>query len=80
MSFAGAVLACWLAIAAIAFLGLSALTRLATQRDDLEADLGIVGEAELRMLVGDRYEERLPLETRLAYLGIPGTRRPEGIR
>jgi hypothetical protein len=71
MSFAGAILACWAAIAAIAFLALSALGR-ATARGDLEADLGIVGDAELRMLLGDREEERMPLETRLAYLGITG--------
>jgi hypothetical protein len=71
MSFAGAILACWAAIAAVAFLALSALGRL-TAPGDLEADLGIVGDAELRMLLGDREEERLPLETRLAYLGIPG--------
>jgi hypothetical protein len=36
----------WLAIAAVAFLALSALTRLAASRD-VEAELGIVGEAEL---------------------------------
>jgi hypothetical protein len=71
MSFAGAILACWVAIAAVAFLALSALGR-PTARGDLEADLGIVGDAELRMLLGDREEERLPLEKRLAYLGIPG--------
>ncbi len=67
MSFAGAVLACWLAIAAVAFL---ALSRVATH-GDIEADLGIVGSTELRMLLGDREEEHLSIETRLAYLGIP---------
>lgn len=71
MSFAGTILACWAAIAAVAFLGLSALGRM-TARGDLEADLGIVGDAELRMLLGEREEERLPLEKRLAYLGLPG--------
>jgi hypothetical protein len=71
MSFAGAILACWVAIAAVAFLALSALGRV-TARGDLEADLGIVGDAELRVLLGEREEERLPLEKRLAYLGIPG--------
>jgi hypothetical protein len=68
MSFAGAVLACWLAIAAIAFYALSALTRLAA-RGDVEPELGIVGEAELRVLLGERNEDRLSLETRLAHLG-----------
>jgi hypothetical protein len=71
MSFAGVILACWAAIAAVAFLALSALGRVST-RGDLEADLGIVGDAELRMLLGDRDEERMPLETRLAHLGIAG--------
>ncbi|HEY3830535.1 MAG TPA: hypothetical protein VGL57_15175 [Solirubrobacteraceae bacterium] len=70
MSFAGVVLASWLAIAAAAFFALSALGRI-TGSGDAEADLGIVGETELRMLVGTREEEHLPLEARLASLGIP---------
>jgi hypothetical protein len=77
MSFAGAILACWAAIAAVAFFALSALGR-PTARGDLDADLGIVGDAELRMLLGDREEERLPLEARLAYLGIPGAHSRRG--
>jgi hypothetical protein len=36
----------WLAIAAVAFLALSALARLSASRN-IEAELGIVGEAEL---------------------------------
>jgi hypothetical protein len=36
----------WLTIAAVAFIALSALARLATRRD-VEAELGIPGEAEL---------------------------------
>ena len=68
MSFAGVVLICWLAIAAAAFF---ALGRLAS-RGDVEADLGIVGETELRMLLGAREEEHLPLESRLAQLGLAG--------
>lgn len=67
MSFAGVVLASWLALAALAFMGLTALTRLAA-RGDRDAELGIVGEAELRD------EPHLPLEVRLAYLGIPAPR------
>ncbi len=45
MTLLGVVLV-WLAIAAVAFLALSALARLATRRG-VEAELGIVGEAEL---------------------------------
>jgi hypothetical protein len=56
MSFAGVVIASWLAIAAIAFLALSALAR-ATSRNDYEANLGIVGNAELRMLLGESGED-----------------------
>jgi hypothetical protein len=52
MSVVGIVLMCWLVLATMAFLGLSALGRRAARRD-VEADLGIVGEAELRMLVGE---------------------------
>jgi hypothetical protein len=52
MSVVGVVLICWLALAAIAFLGLSALARL-SERRDADADLGIVGEAELRMLLSE---------------------------
>jgi hypothetical protein len=70
MSFAGVVLACWLGIAAVAFLALSGLGRLAA-RGDVEADLGIVGDAELRMLVGERSGERASLELRIAELGMP---------
>jgi hypothetical protein len=73
MSFAGAVLACWLIIAGVAFFALSGLARL-TARGDIEADLGIVGEAELRMLVGERDEERLPIEALLGHLGISNPR------
>jgi hypothetical protein len=71
MSFAGFVLACWLGIAAVAFVALSGLSRLAA-RGDVEADLRIVGDAELRMLVGDRGDERSSLERRLARLGYAG--------
>jgi len=73
MSFAGVVLACSLALGGVAFLALSGLGRL-TARGDVEADLGIVGESELRMLLGDRDEEHLPIEARLAYLGISSGR------
>jgi hypothetical protein len=45
MALVGVVLV-WLAIAAVAFLALSALARLAAD-SGVEADLGIVGEAEL---------------------------------
>jgi hypothetical protein len=45
MTLVGMVLV-WLAIAALAFLALSALARLAARRG-VEAELGIVGEAEL---------------------------------
>jgi hypothetical protein len=69
MSFAGVMVACWATIAAVAFFALSALGR-ASARGDVEADLGIVGETELRMLLGTLEEERLPLESRLAHLGI----------
>ncbi|HEY2768015.1 MAG TPA: hypothetical protein VGI76_07130 [Solirubrobacteraceae bacterium] len=51
MTFAGVVVGCWLAIAGIAFLAISGLGRLAA-RGDVDSDLAIVGEAELRMLVG----------------------------
>jgi hypothetical protein len=57
MTFAGVVIGCWLAIAALAFLAISGLGRL-TARGDVDADLGIVGAAELRMLVGDRPDGR----------------------
>jgi hypothetical protein len=70
MSFASVVVACWLGIAAVAFLALSGLGRLAA-RGDVEADLGIVGDAELRMLVGGRGGERASLELRIAELGMP---------
>jgi hypothetical protein len=50
MSFAGIVFACWLLIAAFAFVALSAIARTAAASDE-EADLGIVGAAELRMLL-----------------------------
>jgi hypothetical protein len=45
MTLVGVMLV-WLAIAAVAFLALSALARLAAYRG-VEAELGIVGEAEL---------------------------------
>jgi hypothetical protein len=45
MTFVGVALV-WLAIAAVAFLALSALARLSASRN-VEAELGIVGEAEL---------------------------------
>jgi hypothetical protein len=72
MSFAGAVLACWLAIATVAFVVLSALARRGGG-EEIEADLGIVGAGELRILLGERYERRVPPEARLAYLGAPST-------
>jgi hypothetical protein len=52
MSVVGVVLVSWLALAAMAFLGLSALARL-SERREVDADLGIVGEAELRMLLSE---------------------------
>lgn len=72
MSFAGILFACWLAIGAIAFFALSGLGRLAA-RGDVEADLGIVGDAELRVLVGGRDEQRPSLEARLAQFSAPGS-------
>ncbi len=61
MTFAGAVIGCWLAIAAVAFLVISGLGRL-TARGDVDAQLGIVGAAELRVLVSERHEEHSTLE------------------
>jgi hypothetical protein len=61
MTFAGAVIGCWLAIAGIAFLAISGLGRLAA-RGDVDSDLGIVGAAELRMLVGSPTDERRVFE------------------
>jgi hypothetical protein len=57
MTFAGTLIGCWLAIAGLAFLAISGLGRLAAH-GDVESDLGIVGEAELRMLVAYRGEEQ----------------------
>jgi hypothetical protein len=74
MSFAGILFACWLAIGAVAFFAFSGLARL-TARGDVEADLGIVGDAELRVLVGG-HEPRPSLEARLAQFGAPGTHAP----
>jgi hypothetical protein len=71
MSFAGILFACWLAIGAVAFFAFSGLTRLAA-RGDVEADLGIVSDAELRVLVGGRDEPRPSLEARMAQFGAPG--------
>jgi hypothetical protein len=66
MSVVGVVLICWLALAAIAFLGLSGLGRLAERRDaEAETDLGIVGEAELRMLLSE--EDFTILDSRRLY-------------
>jgi hypothetical protein len=70
MSFAGVVLACWVALAGVAFFAYAGLARL-TSRGDVEADLGIVGDAELRMLVGGRDELRPSFEARLAQFGAP---------
>jgi hypothetical protein len=61
MTFAGVVIGCWLAIATVAFLAISALGRLAA-RGDVDAQLGIVGDAELRVLVSERHEEHSALE------------------
>lgn len=61
MTFAGVVIGCWLAIAAVAFLAISGLGRLAA-RGDVDAQLGIVGDAELRVLVSERHEEHSTLE------------------
>ncbi|HEY3758461.1 MAG TPA: hypothetical protein VGL37_01765 [Solirubrobacteraceae bacterium] len=72
MSFAGILFVCWLAIGAVAFFVFSGLARLAA-RGDVEADLGIVGDAELRVLVGGRNEPRPSLEARLSQFGAPGT-------
>jgi hypothetical protein len=62
MTFAGTLIGCWLAIAGLAFLAISGLGRLAA-RGDVESDLGIVGEAELRMLVAHRGQERRTLHS-----------------
>jgi hypothetical protein len=62
MSIVGIVLMCWLVLAAMAFVGLSALGRRVARRD-VEADLGIVGEAELRMRLGE--DHFTVLDTRL---------------
>ncbi len=70
MSFAGVVLACWLGLAGVAFFTYSGLARL-TARGDVEADLGIVGDAELRMLVGARDELRPSHQGRLMQFGMP---------
>jgi hypothetical protein len=70
MSFAGFLCACWIGIGGIAFMAFSGLSRL-TARADVEADLGIVGDAELRMLLGGRDEQRPPLEARLAQFAAP---------
>jgi hypothetical protein len=72
MSFAGIVFMCWLGLAGIAFFAFSGLARL-TARGDVEADLGIVGDAELRMLVGGRDELRPSFEARLVQFGMPST-------
>ncbi len=61
MTFAGVVIGCWLAIAAVAFLAISGLGRLAA-RGDVDAQLGIVGAAELRVLVSEHHEEHRTLE------------------
>lgn len=60
MTFVGLVMGCWLAIAAVAFVAISGLGRLAG-RGDVDAQLGIVGEAELRMLVSERHDEHSAL-------------------
>lgn len=73
MSAVGVVLAYWLALAALAFAALTAIARLAA-RGDGEAELGIVGEAEVRVMLGEGEEMRLPLEARLARLGLPRAR------
>ncbi len=61
MTFVGVLIGCWLAIAAVAFLAISALGRLAG-RGDVDAQLGIVGDAELRVLASERHEEHRTLE------------------
>jgi hypothetical protein len=71
MSFAGILCACWLGIGGVAFLAFSGLGRLAA-RGDVEADLGIVGDVELRMLLGGRAQPRPSLEKRLAQFAAPG--------
>lgn len=55
MTFAGTVIGCWVAIAGLAFLAISGLGRLAA-RGDVDSDLGIVGTAELKMLIAARHE------------------------
>ena len=62
MTFAGVVVGCWLAIAALAFLAISGLGRLA-ERGDVDSDLAIVGEAELRMLVGGHTDRLRAFQT-----------------
>jgi hypothetical protein len=70
MSFAGILFVCWLGIGGVAFIVFSGLGRL-TARGDVEADLAIVGDAELRVLVGGRDEHRPSLEARLAQFAVP---------
>jgi hypothetical protein len=70
MSFAGILLLCWLGIGAAAFFAFSGLGRLA-DRGDIEADLAIVGDAELRVLVGGHDEHRPSLDARLAQFAAP---------
>jgi hypothetical protein len=70
MSVVGVVLAYWLALGALAFAALTAIGRLAANGDG-EAELGIVGETEVRVMWGHDEETRLPLEARLARLGLP---------
>lgn len=70
MSVVGVVLAYWLALAALAFAALTMIGRLAARGDD-EAELGIVGDAEVRMMLGEGDERGIALEARLAQLGVP---------
>lgn len=72
MSLAGVLLAYWLTLAALAFAALTALGRFAA-RGDGEAELGILGEAEVRVMLAGHDETRGPLEAGLAsYIGIAG--------
>ncbi|HUN78179.1 MAG TPA: hypothetical protein VMU32_04595 [Solirubrobacteraceae bacterium] len=70
MSVVGVVLAYWLVLAAVAFAALTVIGRLSA-RGDGEAELGIVADAEVRVILGGAQEQRASLEARLAHLALP---------
>jgi hypothetical protein len=57
MSFAGLLVLWWLTLAAVAFAAISLLGRLAG-RGDVDAELGIVGASDLRMLLATHEEQQ----------------------